>query len=157
MNRGRLQYSFLDDAALGLPPCPLSQSVSQVAFDRVARQIGQLVIAKHLDEVLDRTLVRFVRLWRPQRRLGVVLEEQGRALLARHLLALANDFQHVVVARLESVAEFLLRLLPIGGAGRFLAANARAIPIPDPPELRASTTVDDAVVFTWSCHPPPPA
>ena len=61
--------------------------------------------------------------------LGVALtKELCHPLLERELLTLADDLQDVFVTRLDPFAQFLLRLRPIGAAGRFLAANARAIP-----------------------------
>src|SRR3989442_11433354 len=105
----------------------------------------------------DRPSMRFVCLRRTQRWFGVVLQKQLRPFANGRVFTLTDDLQNVVVARLEPIAKPLLRLLPIGGPGGFFVPLSGAIPVPHPQKLCALSTVNDAVVFTRSCHSPPPA
>src|SRR6202049_5326497 len=148
MNRGRLEHSFFDEPRLRLAPDSLAQPTSQVAFDGVTREIGQLLRSKYLHQMCNRARVHFVGLGRSQRRLGIVLQEQLRPFFERQLFALAHDLQEVVIPRQESFPQFLVCLLPVGRSGWFLATLSRAVTVSHPPQSGSASTIQNAIVPT---------
>src|SRR5262249_30178431 len=118
----------------------------------VGGQFSEFGALEHFSQVLERTLIHFMRFrsaeWRP----GEVLQIKVRPFAKGEILSAAQRRQRVVVSGLQPFPEALLRFVPVFGESRFASADAVLIAVPHPPDLRTLALVQAAIVLHWSCQ-----
>src|SRR4051794_3252975 len=97
-----------------------------------------------------------MRLFGADRRLGVVRQEEVRPVIEADLLALPDGAQRVVVPRCKPFAQLALGVVPVRRVCRFHSPRTVSIAVPHPPDIALLSLEHNSIVFTRSCHPPPP-
>lgn len=115
MDCPRLKPIFFHNAGSGCDLNPSLKPSSKIVLNVICGKLSDRSLAECLFEAPAGALVRFVGLFRADRRLGVVLQEKVHPIRKLQLFSSPDDIEDLVVPGLEAIAQFPLGLLPVFG------------------------------------------
>jgi hypothetical protein len=113
MDCRRLKPIFFNNAGGGRDLNPSLKPPSKIVLNVICGKLSDRSLAECLFEAPAGALVRFVGLFRADRRLGVVLQEKVHPIRKLQLFSFPDDIEDSVVPGLEAIPQFPLGLLPV--------------------------------------------
>jgi hypothetical protein len=109
----RLKPVFFNNAGSGLELNPNLKAPPKIVLNVICAEVQERMPPERLFEMPTRTLVRMVRLFRADGRLGIILQKKVHPIRELYLFSFPDDIEDLVVPGLEAIPQFPLGLLPI--------------------------------------------